>query len=124
MTGTKLCACGKKFTPRSNHQIHCHRRCHNPENYNGLLFTDAQRNYKYKINYGITLEDYNRMFAEQEGCCKICKRHQTEFNKKLHVDHKHETGVVRGLLCHNCNLALGRVNENPKILKAMLEYIS
>jgi hypothetical protein len=52
-----------------------------------------------KKTYGITHEDYTEMFCEQEGRCKICRRHQEEFTKRLFVDHCHETGVVRGLLC-------------------------
>lgn len=124
MTGTKVCACGKEFTPKSNSQIHCYRRCQNPKNYNGLEFTEAQRNYKYKINYGISIDDYNSMFEEQQGCCAICKTHQIEFKKKLHVDHSHKTGQVRGLLCHNCNLAIGRLKEDPVIIASALEYVS
>lgn len=124
MTGTKICECGKEFIPKMSKQIHCHRRCPNRFNHNGLDFTDRQRDYKYRINYGISIQDYNRMFTEQNGCCAICKRHQTEFNKKLHVDHNHETGKVRGLLCHNCNLSLGRFQDSPEVLKAAWEYVS
>lgn len=74
--------------------------------------------------YGLTLEDYNLMFEEQNGCCKICKRHQIEFKRRLHVDHCHKTGNIRGLLCHNCNLALGRFMDNPVIIQSALEYVS
>ena len=55
------------------------------------------RNLKHK--YGLTLQDYNQMFDRQKGCCDICRRHQSEFSKALAVDHNHETGKVRGLLC-------------------------
>lgn len=57
--------------------------------------------------YGITLEDYNKMFAEQNGCCAMCGRHQSEFKRALAVDHNHITGAVRGLLCMRCNTTLG-----------------
>ena len=60
-----------------------------------------------KYEYGITLDDYNKMFNEQEGKCAICQRHQNELKKILYVDHDHKTGEVRGLLCKNCNVALG-----------------
>lgn len=85
---------------------------------------DRYRNTRLKFNYGITLEDYNEMFEEQNGCCKICNKHQTEFKISLHVDHSHETGIIRGLLCGPCNQALGMLKENPITIKNMLEYIS
>lgn len=85
---------------------------------------DSLRNAQLKFYYGITLEDYNRMFEEQNGCCKICNRHQMEVKRRLNVDHCHETDEVRGLLCNQCNQALGLVKENPNTIKAMLEYIS
>lgn len=65
---------------------------------------DRKRKLKYK--YGITLEDYNRMFNEQEGKCFIC-----HLNKKLVIDHCHKTGKVRKLLCHGCNIILGKIEK-------------
>jgi hypothetical protein len=47
------------------------------------------------------------MFEDQKGCCGICKRHQSEFKKRLGVDHNHSTGKIRKLLCDRCNLGLG-----------------
>ena len=64
------------------------------------------------------------MFNEQNGCCYICKRHQTEINHKLNVDHCHKTDKVRSLLCNQCNQALGLVREDPEVIQAMLEYVS
>lgn len=57
-----------------------------------------------------TLGDYNRLFQIQGGHCKICGIHQIEIKRAaLHVDHDHKTGIVRGLLCFNCNKKLGVV---------------
>lgn len=120
----RICACGKEFTTKHSKQIHCTRQCINQRNVNSPLWNDRQRDYKYKINYGISIDDYNSMFEEQQGCCAICKTHQIEFKKKLHVDHSHKTGQVRGLLCHNCNLAIGRLKEDPVIIASALEYVS
>lgn len=120
----KTCACGKEFTPKSNRQIHCHRRCHNPRNYNGLEYTDAQRNYKLKLTYGISLEEYNQLFTDQEGCCAICRIPQSELRQNLHVDHNHDTNEIRGLLCQNCNFALGLLKDDPALVRAALEYVS
>ncbi len=73
--------------------------------------------------YGITLEDYNSMFTKQEGKCAICKIHQIELNKSLCVDHCHSTGKIRGLLCHNCNHAIGKLQDSPMIIMAAYNYL-
>lgn len=73
--------------------------------------------------YGIDFAIYNKMFKEQEGCCGICKRHQSEFDSRLVVDHNHETGKVRGLLCFQCNTALGLLKENKQSVMNMVIYI-
>lgn len=75
--------------------------------------------------YGIGMPEYNKMFAEQEGCCYICKRHQSELPKSLCVDHDHSSpkGEVRGLLCHDCNRGLGDFKDNLILLKKAVEYL-
>lgn len=76
--------------------------------------------------YGLSLDAWNKMFVKQEGKCAICKRHQTELNKVLCVDHNHDTKQVRKLLCMECNIAVGyyetllKKNMNDKIK----EYLS
>ena len=74
-------------------------------------------------NYGITLEDYNRMFGEQNGCCKICGKHQQDLKASLHVDHNHTTGKVRGLLCHHCNVGIGHFEDNIALLSNAIAYL-
>ena len=70
---------------------------------------DKSKSFWLKYKYGITLNDYNRMFAKQEGKCWICGTHASELKIPLQVDHSHVTGVVRGLLCNICNSRLGEV---------------
>lgn len=86
-----------------------------------------QKNYTkekhLKNRYGITLNEYNLMFSEQKGCCKICGTHQSELKKSLAVDHCHTQGDVRGLLCQNCNTALGLFKDNIKALENAIEYL-
>jgi len=82
-----------------------------------------QKNVDLKHNFGITLVDYNRMLEEQEFRCKICFVHEGEFTRKLAVDHNHKTGKIRGLLCGQCNTALGKVKEDRNILLSMIKYI-
>ena len=72
------------------------------------------REYFLKYNYNITLIDYNKMFEEQEGKCKICGVHQDKLNRILGTDHNHDTGIVRGLLCNRCNITLGYIEVYKK----------
>src|SRR5215471_7601386 len=70
--------------------------------------------------YGLTLRCYEEMERQQGGACKICKkpetaRHQNGTVRKLAVDHDHQTGAVRGLLCTACNNLLGLAQESPDI---------
>lgn len=76
-----------------------------------------------KQNFGITLEDYNKMFERQKGCCAICKRHQVTFKNRLSVDHSHVTGKIRGLLCANCNHGIGLFHEDIVVLKESIKYL-
>lgn len=75
------------------------------------------------VNYGITLENYNEMLILQDYKCKICKRHKSEFIKPLAVDHCHDSGKIRGLLCGACNIALGLFRDNEKSLKEAIKYL-
>lgn len=84
---------------------------------------DKTKGYNLKANYGLSLDDYNAKYAEQEGCCSICHTHQLELTKSLHVDHCHTTGKIRGLLCFKCNTLLGKVNDNPEILASAINYL-
>ena len=74
-------------------------------------------------HYGVTLEEYDRMFEEQNGCCAICGRHQSEFKKSLEVDHNHKTKKIRELLCGNCNRMLGQAMENIDTLQKGINYL-
>lgn len=84
----------------------------------------AKIKHRYKNLYGITLEDYNNMFASQNGCCKICGTHQSELSKALSVDHCHNTLKVRGLLCGLCNTSLGGFKDNIDLLTKAIEYLT
>lgn len=72
--------------------------------------------------YGLTAEDFDRIFNAQNRACDICKT-ATMIGKGWCVDHDHNTGEVRAILCSNCNAALGFVSENPDIARAVLEFI-
>ena len=84
---------------------------------------EYHRNKDLIWKYGITLEDYNEMLEEQDHCCAICGIHEEHCNKKLAVDHNHDTGKVRALLCHHCNTGLGYFKENIKFLNNAIQYV-
>ena len=84
---------------------------------------DKIRNWRLLQNYGITNQDYEQMLENQGFCCAGCGLHQNILEKKLNVDHDHVTGKVRGLLCGNCNRALGLVKDNMETLVRLQEYL-
>ena len=83
---------------------------------------EAQRNSRLKYRYGITAADYDRMYAEQCGKCAICgsgrERQPAHWKDKLAVDHDHDTGKVRGLLCNDCNAGIGHLGTESVALAA------
>lgn len=82
------------------------------------------KSYVLKRTYGITLDQYETMLAAQNGVCAICKTHTTDNRgQRLHVDHCHQTGKVRGILCGKCNSILGFVDDNPDWLDKAKAYL-
>ena len=84
---------------------------------------DQIRNARYKSAFGITLEQYNIMFAKQNGLCLGCYKHQSNCKRALHVDHDHKNGKVRGLLCHECNSILGYAKDSSATLRRLADYL-
>lgn len=84
---------------------------------------NVYRRASLKLKYGITQDEYNKLFEEQNGCCAICGKHQSEFKKALHIDHNHKTGKVRGLLCFNCNMGIGRLQDSKELLLKAVDYL-
>lgn len=72
----------------------------------------------------ISVERYHEMHRDQDGHCKICGRSEAENGKALAVDHDHSSGRVRGLLCDDCNIALGRFQDSPDVLRRAIDYLS
>ena len=89
----------------------------------GDYFKDITKNNDLKRLYGITLDEHTQMYEEQNGVCAICKGEGDGKWKKLCVDHDHKTGKVRQLLCRNCNMVLGQVNDNVNLLSEMIKYL-
>lgn len=109
--------CGTVFSPLAPSHLHCSEECSSRSHSNRYL----------ERNYGINMDVYEQMLNEQNHLCKICGEEgftmANYHSMKLVVDHCHSTGVVRGLLCHNCNRALGLLKDSKKALKTAIAYL-
>lgn len=74
-----------------------------------------------KYHFGISSEQYTEMFKKQNGACAICGKFSIELN--LQIDHDHETGRIRELLCGKCNRALGLLHDDINIFSSAIKYI-
>lgn len=81
----------------------------------------GHKRYMLRRRYGLSWDEYQAMLVQQKGECAICKTHLDQ--RALNVDHNHETGQVRGLLCNGCNRAIGFMNESPERLAAAIRYL-
>jgi hypothetical protein len=81
------------------------------------------KNRMLKKSYNIELHEYENLSNKQNNCCAICEVHQSNLTKSLAVDHDHKTGKIRGLLCGNCNTALGLLKENVELYQKSIIYI-
>ncbi|MGH7383314.1 MAG: endonuclease VII domain-containing protein [Candidatus Methylomirabilales bacterium] len=79
------------------------------------------REYRLKSIWGMTAEEYRSLFDLQNGLCAICR--EPPGDQSLAVDHDHNTGKVRGLLCKNCNLGIGNFRDDAQLLISAIEYL-
>ena len=121
---------GKNRSAKEGLQSWC-KVCHN-EARKQLRQTEAGQAATRKANrksdwkrQGIQLthEEYDLLLQAQGHRCACCGIHQSELKKVLHVDHDHETGKVRGLLCSNCNTGIGKLGDNAKGIRKALAYV-
>lgn len=106
-------------------------RLDNKEKYNEQVRRQYNRNRtrlarsRIEKLYGITENQYVEILARQNGVCALCFRAQPESSrlKRLMIDHDHETGKVRGLLCAKCNLMLGLAEDNINTLNIAIKYL-
>lgn len=88
---------------------------------------DKQRRYRLKKEYGVTPEWYDETFAAQGNGCAICggqcKKIEDGHQNYMAIDHCHGTGRVRGILCNDCNLAIGHMKDDPATLRAAADYL-
>jgi hypothetical protein len=120
---SKLCGGCKEVLPIEKFTQPWRHYCASCARTDGKKYYAKDRSYAacLKRNYGMTLEEYEERLAAQGGRCAICRDEPTK--KRLHVDHNHQTGVIRDLLCEWCNHAIGKAREDPARLRAMAEYL-
>ncbi|HHJ3231204.1 TPA: endonuclease VII domain-containing protein [Vibrio parahaemolyticus] len=109
--------CGTEFRPNAPSELYCSDEC-----------KDHMLTSKYlERTYGITYDDYLEMARKQSQRCAICGGEgfvmKACHKVKLVVDHCHLTGKVRGLLCHNCNRALGLLQDDKGSLSKAIAYL-
>ena len=76
-----------------------------------------------KRRYGIAPAEYDKKYADQQGCCAICGVHQSDVSRALAVEHNHVTGDVRDLLCCNCNGGIGLMEDSAELCLKAAEYL-
>jgi len=82
----------------------------------------ACANIHLRRKYGVSLDDYEALLAEQGGCA-ICGKTEKEEGRRLAVDHSHIDGGIRALLCYNCNRGLGHFQDDPELLRQAMVYL-
>lgn len=85
-------------------------------------FSLVNRRANLKKNYGLSVDEYAVMVERQAGVCACCGEPCSKW-ANLSVDHDHDTGAVRALLCHKCNTALGLLDEDPNKIEALAAYV-
>jgi hypothetical protein len=116
---TKICkACGlEKSVKLFNRRGNC------TGGYSPLCKECSNNNERMRFRkYGISAADYDEQLKRQNYRCAICRTDDSG-KRRFHVDHDHSTGIVRGLLCSNCNTGIGLLKDSPSTLRAAIEYI-
>jgi hypothetical protein len=107
----------------NNHNLNWYKNNKERSRLNGNNWDQTNRlkraEYKLKARYGINKEKYEEIFKIQEEKCAICQKD----GLKLFVDHCHKTNIIRGLLCNNCNIALGGFRDSINALVNAIEYL-
>lgn len=101
----------------------CWNKYQNLHRNKNLKYPETRLKYDFNRRYNITTEEYNKLNEIQKGLCAICNKECSK-NKKLSVDHNHDTDKIRGLLCHNCNILIGAAREDIVILINAINYLN
>lgn len=108
---------------RENNREKYNEYCRNKKALDPAAAKVRARFYAIKRKYGITPDQYDELLGKQNHRCAVCERHEDEFDIPLAVDHSHKTGIIRGLLCTNCNHRLVARHEDGTLLRKAAEYV-
>lgn len=118
---TKILRYEKKYREREDVM---ERRKHYQDKYRNLpSHRERTKELALVRKYGISSEQYREILLKQGNKCAVCKLKQPEHSKRFAVDHDHKSNKVRGLLCMNCNRAIGLMKDSPEILKSAINYL-
>ena len=114
-----------RATPKHKEYIRVYNKKWREQNKEKLALWNEtkERSNRIRRTYGITEEQYNNLSEIQNHCCAICKTHKNELPKPLYVDHCHDTGTIRGLLCQKCNSGIGLLKDSIEILENAVSYL-
>lgn len=94
-------------------------KAYNKRNATKIRGSKLAKKYWPHLTWEQAIQEWDRLFSEQNGHCAMCPN-----TARLHVDHDHNTNVVRGLLCYNCNNGIGRLKDSMDILNSAMKYLS
>jgi hypothetical protein len=134
--------CNNEFETNSNKRAYCSERCRREtyknkakENYNQYILRNpgkkglSSKISRLKNKFNLTIEEYNQLIQLQNNKCKICSAilnidiNRDNWNEKACIDHNHQTGKIRGILCSNCNHGIGFFKDNIDLLIKAQKYL-
>jgi len=105
---------------RSTTGYHCYcKLCHNSRNRRFVKERHGgSRHYHLRGRYGIGADEVDKLIRRQGGLCAVCRESEAK-----QVDHDHETGAVRGIVCLLCNAAIGAFHDDPNLIRRAIAYV-
>ena len=99
------------------------KECYNEYRYGSTENKIKNRNKQRKFKHDLTAEEFKIMFDSQNGKCGVCETDMDFLAKSTCVDHDHQTGLIREILCQKCNLGLGHFSDNIKNMRKAVAYL-
>lgn len=115
--------CEKPYVGRRSDSRFCTRECKAKEREKDGRAAASVRKWQMKDRYGLEPADYHRMLSEQGGGCAICGTFDPQGRGRFHIDHDHTNGRIRGLLCTECNIGLGKFKDDPELVRKAVDYL-
>lgn len=113
----------RQWRKNNPEQVRDYQRNYYHESGGKTVHSKRRRDAARKKNYGITPERFEALLASQGGKCAVCRTPEPRGKATWHLDHDHETGAVRGVLCITCNIALGMLHDDPARCRAAADYL-